>query len=378
MQENRVGLIISFISLGCVVLMVIAFGNLYQKQRAQGYKISDLGRNSNFTNPSLQYLQQKVDALDSRLNNGVSSGSLDRDSYTYSQLHNIENLLVDVASDYFLKENSTVVNGKLRVSLPSGLIFSADIPASVYREYPNVHYSKNSGSGYFDKSVYMYRGMDALSFYPRQSRSGDIVLGSLQLESYQYGLSSLSATSTVAACSGNYSEDILVAGAVIRQMFEHQTSRNWFDDESFDEIDFCKYVIPHKNLNLVEWSWIGYNDPDLLNPTLYTGETGNWKGYTFDTFQFDKDTKKGNDGVPNNIPALFVAIPQPNKSNEMYYNLDPHVIQLHWYPGLYPDADLYKENKAAFDKAEQVLETTIKSIADSAVLLPLCEYGCAY
>ncbi len=365
MEEKKVSLFVSFIAFVFVILLCVASAGMYQKQKLLERTISDLslGRVGNF---DVQYVENNIGDLQQKITNIEQKQNGQVNSPTKSTLDAYESLLLTLASEQFFKENSIKYNGGLRLRFRSNYLFSVDIPASTYKKFPETKFSVSYSS------VKDSLAQTNILFYPGKDGKSLLSNDFLSLQSFYY----YNFPDTI-SCSSSSNIEVQMVASVVRQLITDDSDLQRYGGEKFDSIDLCKYITPHKELTMVSTDWLQRTLPNLISPPIYKGSEGNtWKGFVFDFYKLKEDYLLDNSGVPHTDPVLFIAVPLPD--TKQFGSRDARVLKLSWYPGLYPDSENYIQNKEAFVQARELLNKTIDSIAESTVLLPICEYGCSY
>lgn len=360
-------------SIGLVVTLVLGAGfvNLYSKNKELEKNLNSILYPSILNAPSTSSLNlwNKVDALEKQL--ATSTQNIDQTiTRTVFQDSGVQELLYsppfvrtweNAVQDQYKNQYSRELNGGLRLMAPERRIFSFDIDSSLYKQFPHFKY------------IFPRRDV-----YANVANIGTWILQNDKSETLSIDFPFVdNVDSKNAHCASVYNTDTQLAASIFKNHFA-----NLVDFEvDLEKIDLCKYVIPQKQLREVVWS--GTVKPNLLAPKIAAAdEFGShlYNGFIFDSERFYKEQVLIN---PNNIwgknpaPRLFAAISHvssgvPNQEIPIF-----RLIEVNW--SLSGRGDGYSEESKEFQtQVNSILDKTIKSIADTSLLLPECSYFCAY
>ena len=366
MSENKAGLIISFVSLACVIGGVIFMGVIYNKQRfIQSYLTSTNIPVNSVSN--ITWLTDTVRDLKNTVSNIVKQLPLNQNNNLATKSEGIKppeftfeerDLLDQLAQEQLKKQTTSVVNGALRMKLEPSRIFSLDIPASVYKDFSDLTYTFHQDSDpqeYFQNDFSFQNSLhETLSVH---TEADDGSLSQISLFS-DYGIN----------CALNYSEDIQVASTIFKR---YLVSTKNEDRERLKNMDFCKYITVHKNIRSALQDT---NKNNLLSPTFpkSSSTTINWVGYTFDMDAFLHD--KYIDEIAFFFPAdrLFAAVgswKDQDGAPRIFYRL----ANVNWTSNPISDYDFRTEPKEFQKRVLNQLDSTIQSIANTIIVLPYCD-----
>lgn len=364
-----------------LILVCGGIFDLYQKQKALERKLyppsvqPTRSENENGLSVRLGSLEKKFDTLTQKQDEmSVLGYRLDNLSdYRFAQ--NLDALV----EKYFIEENTRPVNGGVRLSAVNHQIFSFDIPASTYREYPDLSYTFLDG--------YARQSYTKDTRYDEWSLLQSNTFNNIQIKAFSnsINLEKLKKENNL-ACPETYEKGTQVAGSVFRDhiisLFDSPNNPKGTYD--YDKIDFCKYIITKKSVKEAMWRWFD-DRPSLLSPKIEetSSTTPSWMGYTFDTRSFLSENQKNDDEQDPFVypaPRLFVSIGMYSKDDP--YNRSnlafSRLIEVTWTNRFAREYDFTLEPELFQNKINTLLDTTLQSIADTTVVLPNCEYACAY
>ncbi len=361
-------------SIGLVVTLVLGAGfvNLYSKNKELEKNLNSILYPSILNAPSTSNLNlwNKVDELEKQL--ATSSKNIDRtimrtvfqDSGTQELLYSplFVRTWENAVQDQYKSQYSRELNGRLRLMAPERRIFSFDIDSSVYKEFSNLKY-----------------------VFPRRDVYNTVAdIGTWTLQNDKSETLSIyfpfvdNVDSKNAHCASVYNTDTQLAASVFKNYFAMRVDF----EVDLEKIDLCKYVIPQKQLREVVWS--GTVKPNLFAPKIAAADGVDshlYNGFIFDSERFYKEEVLTNPlnyfWGKNPAPRLFAAISHvssgvPNQEIPIFRLIEVNL-------GLSGRGDGYSEESKEFQtQVNSILDKTIKSIADTTLLLPECSYFCAY
>lgn len=353
-MENKKG----FMVLGAVatfIVMALSIGlfNLYQNYTQLQKQVYFNSANQGSENPNIQkdlvQLQKDVKNITNRQDKDAKY----EDDYS---LNNgiIGRTLKEMAEKYFIESNSVVVNGAFRMGLRDSRIFSFDFPASVYKEFNEVHYDIKNKDG------------QHVSFVKTQGNRERLYLD----VSYQ---ALVAQNKILTSCPETYEKDIQLAAGILKNNLE-KNQINTEEYSNWDQLDFCKYITKQKKLASTYWTFLE-TPPTLLKPYVKS-ESETWFGYTFDTNRFMDENSREGKKVTSYRQRYFIVFSDIYK-NDNY--IDYRFFQVGWQPPYanHEDRDL-RTDKTEYAQVEGILDTVIESLAEKTVVLPMCDYACGY
>lgn len=350
-MENKKILAISLGSVLVFASLLAVVGYVYQLNR----KVNALVHVPIPTTQKDYILENRVNQLEQQKN----SNGMDNTNYA-SFPAGVYNELYKVASDHFADQNIVELGNSFRLSYFPDYFFSFDIPKSIIKSKEDIFFNlaQQNEKSYWSSDVVLY---------PNESN-----------ERYEVDMKSEStwekdALEKQLPCGGaQYSLEYRYAAKAIQEELQNVLSEGQQNVQKID-LDICKYLDIRGEGKSTYWSFTERR-PSVLKPKTDTQQE-QWYVFSLNTKVFI-DKKMENDFSGKPIPRLIAVVQIGKEGNNI---ASYRLIRLGWVPSYPLDVPFYsKEHEEKTKEVEAALGQFQESIVKSAVVLPVCEYGCGY
>lgn len=350
-MENKKVLALSLGSIVFFIFLLGVVGYVYQLNR----KVNALIHVPTSTVQKDYILENRVNQLEQQ----KSSGDMENTNYA-SFPAGVYNELYKVANDHFADENIVELGNSFRLSYFPDYFFSFDIPKTIIKSKKDILFNlaQQNERSYWSSDVVLY---------PNESNERYIV--DMKSES-TWEKDALE--KQLPCAGGQYSEEYRYAAMAIEDELQTLLSEGQPNVQKVD-LDVCKYLDIRGEGKSTYWSFM-QRKPSVLKPNVDT-QPEKWYVFSLNTKMFvDKKMEDDFSGKP--IPRLiaFVQFGKEGNNSASY-----RLFRLGWAPSYPLDVPFYsKEHEEKTKEVEAALNQFQESVVKSAVVLPVCEYGCGY